>query len=217
MPAHERQLFGQDEAEQTIGGPVAESREPTPEVELTWPTPLAGESRDWVRKAIEQGALREREECARLAEARGASQVAADIRARPSPSVLVRDDEHSPAEVLSPTALLDQRVTPRWAAGGRTVMLSEADAHTPAFSGRLIDYSEGGVGILIDRSLSQGAFLDARPADEPGTAAARLQVRYCISTGTGWRIGCQFVGTPRQVVMSLVGLSPPRERDVEAS
>jgi len=183
---------------------------------LTWPTPLAGESRQWVRKAIEQAALREREECARLAEARGSSEVAADIRARASPSVLVRDDDHSPAEALSPTALMDKRATPRWVAGGRSVVLSEPDAQTPAFSGRLIDYSEGGVGILVDRPIAQSAFLDARSAEEPGPAA-RLQIRYCISTGTGWRIGCQFVGATRQVIMSLVGLSPPRERDADVS
>jgi hypothetical protein len=186
---------------------VAQFRQPT--LELSWPTPLSEEARQGIRKAIEQATLQEREECARLAEARGASQLAADIRARPLPLVLVRGDDQSPAETPSPTPQIDKRETPR-SVFGRMVMLTEADADTKAFSGRLVDYSEGGLGILVDRAVSEAAFLDARPADAPDTAAARLKVRYCISTGTGWRIGCQFMGTPRQVVMALVGASPPQ-------
>jgi PilZ domain len=195
---------------------VAKSHESTPEIELTWPSALAGEVREWVTRAIAQGALQEREECAKLAEAQGAAELAASIRSRPAPALTVRALDRSPPGARSPTAPADKRASPRTMTEGRMVTLIEVGASANAFAGRLIDYSEGGLGILVERPVSQSIFLDASPAEGPETSpAARLQVRYCISTGTGWRIGCQFVSTPRQIVMALVGLSPPRPHESE--
>jgi len=195
---------------------VAKSDEPTPEIESSWPEPLVAELKVWVIKAIQQVALREREACAQLAEAYGAGDVAADIRARPAPLVFVREEEQSPSRSPGP-APAERRAVPRWKEGDGEITLAEADGGTGPFPGRLMDHSEGGVGIQVDREVAQGAFLDARPANSQDAPAVRLQVRYCISTGRGWRVGCQFVGTSRQAIMSLLGLCPPPEGEEQPS
>jgi hypothetical protein len=185
----------------------------TPVIEATWPAPLPRESRDWVIKTIKQVVLREREACARLADAKGAADAAMEIRSQQAPLVSIRDEEHSPSVSPTPT---ERHALPRGPEGGAEVMLTEADSDSAPFFGRAMDYSEGGVGIQVDRRVDQGAFLDARPANSDDAPAVRLQVRYCISTGTGHRIGCKFLGTSRQAIMTLLGLNPPEEAEQQS-
>ncbi|MBY0521913.1 MAG: PilZ domain-containing protein [Gemmataceae bacterium] len=159
--------------------------------ELAWLGGLVGEFKDRVAEAIRRATLREREACARLAEAEGAKGVA----------VAIRDRSEVPGGA-------EKRAAPRLQACGKPVTLAPNTDEADIFSGRLIDYSDGGLGILISRQVAKGSVLLARGEGAPNDGpAAQLEVRYCISTGTGWRIGCQFRETPRRIAMTLLGLS----------
>jgi hypothetical protein len=177
-----------------------------PEEDAPWLDSVLGSFKERILEALALVALREREACAKVAEAKGSEGIAAAIRARtPTPRAAA---EREPA----PPSGVEKRTTARFPAGGKAVSLHEENAAATPFPGRLMDYSDGGLGILIDREIAKGTRLVARAM--PGDAqapAAQLEVRYCISTGTGWRIGCRFWQTPRRVAMALLGLSPPQE------
>lgn len=185
--------------------------ESMPAEQAAWLDTLLGKFKDQVHEALRLAVLHEREACMRLAEAQGAHAVAAAIRARalavPTPK-LFSVSEESPSPRV-PAALVEKRTALRFPAGGKEVTLAEASRTAETFGGRLIDFSESGLGILVNREVAKGARLIARAAHAAAnTPAAELEVRYCISTGSGWRIGCRFGQTPRRVAMALLGLNP---------
>jgi hypothetical protein len=72
-----------------------------------------------------------------------------------------------------------------------------ADTQT-LLDGWIVDLSEGGIGLLVDRDVAEGALLllelEVKPGAEPVKAGAC--VVYCepASDGDGeYRLGCQFI------------------------
>jgi len=108
----------------------------------------------------------------------------------------------------------EKRAVPRFKPPAQQLILFDEAPGSLPFPGSLIDYSEAGLGILIACQVAKGTRLLARRADAgPDASAAQLEVRYCISTGTAWRIGCRFDGTSRRIAMALLGLTPPPDME----
>lgn len=59
--------------------------------------------------------------------------------------------------------------------------------------GWVIDYSEGGLCLLVDHDFSRSQELALRPvAADPNYRWVKVQVRYCHPEGDQWKIGCEF-------------------------
>jgi hypothetical protein len=100
----------------------------------------------------------------------------------------------------------ERRTTPRWGGNPIVVQVSDADARATPYRAVVIDRSDTGVGLSVDRKLEAGALLSLRVGSAAdGTPWVRVQVKNCFPAGPYWEVGCQFVETPPPDVMRLFG------------
>ncbi len=61
------------------------------------------------------------------------------------------------------------------------------------FSCWVVDRSSGGLGIMSDENIAEGAVLSVRPTNAPEECPwIEVKVKYCKPEKGSWRIGCQF-------------------------
>jgi hypothetical protein len=82
----------------------------------------------------------------------------------------------------------------------RTEVLAEP------LAGEVLDRSDGGLRLAVDRQISAGMILRVSPAQALGFDVwVDVQVVYCLSWDSRWVVGCQFVNTPSPDVRTLFG------------
>jgi hypothetical protein len=83
------------------------------------------------------------------------------------------------------------------------VRLNQDGLQPAQFEGDIVDYSNQGLGVLVDRYLDTDTLLTLRPPPESRNAfgggearpAFEARVRNQRREGNGWRLGCQLMGS----------------------
>ena len=109
-----------------------------------------------------------------------------------------------PADGLSCVAP-DRRKAPRRKGSCAEVDLAPEGGGPPLYAW-ILDRSVGGLRLLVDRPLPEGATVHVRPrTDGEPLPWCPTAVRSCKFTKTVWEVGVQFVRTPSWNVMQLFG------------
>lgn len=90
----------------------------------------------------------------------------------------------------------DRRATPR--RKGNTVEIQfKRDDDPETVTGTVIDRSQGGLSVLVDRPMEEGGVWKIRATlASPTTPWTAVEVRSCQREGTRYKLGCQFDGMP---------------------
>lgn len=62
-----------------------------------------------------------------------------------------------------------------------------------AISGRVLDFSQGGLGLLADEAVTVGNYVKVRAVAAAPTDWIAAEVRHCERRGEGWKLGCMFL------------------------
>lgn len=90
----------------------------------------------------------------------------------------------------------DRRIAPRRKGNTVEVQISIDERSDPT-RGWVLDRSIGGIGILVDEPIAQGAVIKIRPRTATVTAGwIEVTVRACRREGHQFELGCQFHRTP---------------------
>lgn len=109
--------------------------------------------------------------------------------------------KEEPVEEVSPlltTAKLknaepDRRSAPRRRGNRVEVHITDEAKQDPQL-GWVVDRSMGGLCLIVERPLTEGAIFNVRPRSAPQTAPwATIEIRSCRPDGADWEIGCRFV------------------------
>lgn len=121
--------------------------------------------------------------------------------------------EEEPVEEVSPllsTAKLkkaapDRRSAPR-RRGNRVEVHITDDSKQELLLGWVVDRSVGGLCLIVEKPLTEGATLNVRPRTAPKTAPwTAIEIRSCRPDGAEWEVGCRFVKTPQWNDLLLFG------------
>jgi hypothetical protein len=101
--------------------------------------------------------------------------------------------------------LTDRRAAPR--RKGNTVLVELADGtDSPPVAGWVQDRSIGGLCILAERAMTEGASIQVRPHECPETTPwTTILVKSCRPDGGLYELGCQFEHTPPWAVLLMFG------------
>ena len=98
----------------------------------------------------------------------------------------------------------DRRAAPRRPGQRQRVFVTDAQGAMTPFLAALVDYSEGGLRLSSAMPVAAGTFLNVRPNDTSSFGRwLRIEVVYCVTEGSRWILGCQFVDVPssRELVL----------------
>jgi hypothetical protein len=119
-----------------------------------------------------------------------------------------------PPEEMAPTVLTtatlkpaepDRRSAPR-RKGNRVEVHLTDDSKGPPLLGWVVDRSMGGLCLIVEKPLTQGATLKIRPRQAPQTAPwLAIEIRSCRADGSEWEIGCRFLKAPQWNDLLLFG------------
>jgi hypothetical protein len=94
-------------------------------------------------------------------------------------------------------SIADQRFSARRNAGSVAVHVANVDTSEPPVQGSVIDRSMGGLGLLLPKTLAEGAHVRIRACEANVTTPwVEVEVKSCRKQGKNWQIGCKFVKTP---------------------
>lgn len=97
------------------------------------------------------------------------------------------------SDLTPPPVARERRSSPRRQANQVSIGISSALDDSPPFTGWVLDYSLGGLGLFVDKRIPIGAFLHVRPKDvAPTTHSKEVQVKNCQRYLDGWRLGCRL-------------------------
>jgi PilZ domain len=100
----------------------------------------------------------------------------------------------------------ERRTMPRWGGNPIVVEISDAEGQTTPHRAVIIDRSDTGVGLSVDRKVEPGCVLSLRAAGAVGEAPwVRMVVKNCLAAGPYWEVGCQFLEAPAADVARLFG------------
>jgi hypothetical protein len=106
---------------------------------------------------------------------------------------------------LKKTSEPDRRSTPR-RKGNRVEVFVTDDSKRPPLLGWVVDRSMGGLCLIVEQPLTEGAILNVRPRKAPQTAPwTAIEIRSCRPEGSEWEVGCRFVKTPQWNDLLLFG------------
>jgi hypothetical protein len=124
--------------------------------------------------------------------------------ARPAAEPASRAEE-PPMDVFLHGSTRERRSAPRRRGNSVEVYISEKPeaAH---IHGWVVDRSVGGLCVLVEKSLAEGALVNIRPRSAPeGVPWTPIEVRSCRPEQGEWELGCRFVKTPQWNVLLLFG------------
>ena len=99
----------------------------------------------------------------------------------------------------------DRRSAPRRKGNRVEVYLTDDSKHPPLL-GWVVDRSMGGLCLIVEKPLTEGAVLKIRPRQAPQTAPwTAIEIRSCRADGGEWEVGCRFVKTPQWNDLLLFG------------
>ena len=117
-------------------------------------------------------------------------------------------------EEMSPTVLTtatlkqaepDRRSAPR-RKGNRVEVHLADDSKNPPQMGWVVDRSMGGLCLIVEKPLTEGATLKIRPRQAPQTTPLiAIEIRSCRADGGEWEIGCRFLKAPQWNDLLLFG------------
>lgn len=89
---------------------------------------------------------------------------------------------------------MDRRASPRRPVNQVLIGISSALDDSQPFSGWVLDYSRGGLGVFVDKRIAVGTFLHIRPSNAPpGSANSKeMEVKNCQRYLDVWRLGCKL-------------------------
>jgi hypothetical protein len=99
----------------------------------------------------------------------------------------------------------DRRSFPR-RKGNRVEVYVTDDSKGPPMLGWVVDRSMGGLCLIVEKPLDEGAVLNVRPRQAPQTAPwTAIEIRSCRSEGSEWEVGCRFLKPPQWNDLLLFG------------
>lgn len=99
----------------------------------------------------------------------------------------------------------DRRSAPR-RKGNRIEVYLTDDSKRPPIMGWVVDRSMGGLCMIVEKPLPEGAVLNVRPRKAPQTAPwTPIEIRSCRADEGEWEVGCQFLKTPQWNDLLLFG------------
>jgi len=85
------------------------------------------------------------------------------------------------------------------------VLSDDRSSGTPTLC-RVVNRSQVGLGIVVDKPLPRGAIIRVRPVEAPEDVAwVRLEIRNCGRRRNEWYLGCRFLGELPWSVILLFG------------
>ena len=101
---------------------------------------------------------------------------------------------------LPPAPLrFERRLCDRWPVEGVAVAFETGgDGFGSRHALRLIDESDGGLGVFADDPLSPGTAVTVSPS-QPGHPLRHGVVKRCLPCGSGYRVGIVFRACPRRL------------------
>ncbi|HTU22351.1 MAG TPA: PilZ domain-containing protein [Gemmataceae bacterium] len=99
----------------------------------------------------------------------------------------------------------DRRVAPR-RKGNRVEVYLTDSSKRPPIMGWVVDRSMGGLCLIVEQPLKEGAVLNVRPRQAPQTAPwTAIEIRSCRADSGEWEIGCRFLKAPQWNDLLLFG------------
>jgi hypothetical protein len=110
-----------------------------------------------------------------------------------------------PVDVFLHGSSRDRRAAPRRKGNNVEVFLAEAPDKEP-IPGWVADRSVGGLCLMVERPVPEGAVWHVRPRSAPDSAPwTPIEVCSCRAENGEWEVGCRFVKTPQWNIMLLFG------------
>jgi hypothetical protein len=102
-------------------------------------------------------------------------------------------------------AKLERRAVPRRAGNCVGVFVSETPPEL-GIQGWVLNRSAGGLALLLQQPLKDGARLHVRPITPQSSPAwVAVEIRHCKAEGGDWVANCQFVNPPEYSTLLLFG------------
>ena len=99
----------------------------------------------------------------------------------------------------------DRRTAPRRKGNRVEVHLTDDSKQSPIL-GWVVDRSMGGLCLIVEKPLAEGANFNVRPRTAPKTAPwTAIEIRSCRPDGTDWEVGCRFLKPPQWNDLLLFG------------
>ncbi|MFN4260138.1 MAG: PilZ domain-containing protein [Gemmataceae bacterium] len=106
-------------------------------------------------------------------------------------------------------SVVDRRAAPRHSANQVVIELVSVMDDAKPFAGWVLDYSAGGLGLLVDKKIPIGTYLNLRPHQAPLKSKSReAEVKNCQPYLDGYRIGCQLEQELSADDLRFFGLTP---------
>ncbi|MGH7171561.1 MAG: PilZ domain-containing protein [Gemmataceae bacterium] len=109
------------------------------------------------------------------------------------------------AAVLTKKSEPDRRSAPRRKGNRVEVYVTDDSKRSPTL-GWVVDRSMGGLCLIVEQPLKEGAVLNVRPRQAPQTAPwTPIEIRSCRADAGEWEVGCRFVKAPQWNDLLLFG------------
>lgn len=111
------------------------------------------------------------------------------------------------APVGGPASGPERRALPRQPANQVLIELASVMDETEAFSGWIVDYNTGGLGIWVEKRVSTGTFVTVRPFKPVANFKWKeAEVKNCERDQDGWRLGCKLDEALSSDELGMLGL-----------
>jgi hypothetical protein len=108
-------------------------------------------------------------------------------------------------EILKKPSAPDRRSSPR-RKGNRVEVYVTDDSKRPPLLGWVVDRSMGGLCLMLEKPITEGATMTVRPRQAPQTAPwTPIEIRSCRPDGNEWEVHCRFCKTPHWNDLLLFG------------
>jgi len=127
-----------------------------------------------------------------------------------SAPLVEKPEEELPSNLVTATVLKkksepDRRSAPRRRGNRIEVYLTEDSKQSPVLAW-VVDRSMGGLCLIVEQPLKEGAILNVRPRQAPQTAPwTAIEIRSCRADEGEWEVGCRFLKTPQWNDLLLFG------------
>ncbi|MGF1582192.1 MAG: PilZ domain-containing protein [Gemmataceae bacterium] len=107
---------------------------------------------------------------------------------------------------------IERRAHPRYVVKPMEVLLVRLESHEIVATGQVLDWSLGGLGLLLNEEVPIGFHFQLQPTiSQAESPWVRVEIRYCRPRDDRWRVGCQFVEASSWEVMQMFGPPDPEE------
>lgn len=121
-----------------------------------------------------------------------------------------KPEEELPSNLVTATVLMkksepDRRTAPRRRGNHVEVYLTEDSKQSPVLAW-VVDRSMGGLCLIVEQPVKEGAILNVRPRQAPQTAPwTAIEIRSCRADEGEWEVGCRFLKPPQWNDLLLFG------------